>query len=339
MRTNIFIAAAVCALLAACGTSDGQRRGDADAGADTAGSDVNAGEDVNERDVRIPDPVDVGIDDPDADAGDDVDADDDVDAPDWDVWDEESQCDGQSLSDGVCNDECSWIDPDCVACIEEPDGFCDEPCGDRDPDCGEVCDTTSNADPSEEPRRVVTFELTNTSDAAVYIPNIGWDCDANRILGPEGNVLPRSGGFQCICECPNPGPSHISQLIVLQPGDTWSFDWNSQQLRSSTRGYDCGADGWEGCTTINEFWSVNVPNGVYTFETQVYAAISDIEAEFGVGCSAFDDSVECWSDGFGEPNFGSTFGSYCSDSTNLSVTFELGDDSMVVSADVGSSAP
>src|SRR5262249_1800825 len=61
-----------------------------------------------------------------------------------------------------------------------------------------------------------------------------------------GVSLPQTPGFQCLCECPNPGGARVQQFHRLEPGESMEGPWVAHELELCKQSDDCGANGWPG---------------------------------------------------------------------------------------------
>ncbi|MFH1808037.1 MAG: hypothetical protein ABIJ09_04790, partial [Pseudomonadota bacterium] len=113
-----------------------------------------------------------------------------------------------------------------------------------DPDATKGC---PNADPVVQAlasTSSVTFEVTNQGANTVYLVTSGWFCDAYAITTTSGSALPQQVGFNCGCECPNPGAPEASGFVTLEPGQSHSVTWDARRLVTYNSPVDCAAQGW-----------------------------------------------------------------------------------------------
>jgi hypothetical protein len=119
------------------------------------------------------------------------------------------------------------------------------------------------APPSDIPsRQTVTFELSNQTGADRFVVTQGWYCDDFGIAsGPGGAALPLELGFQCLCECPNPGPVQATAYHRVAPGASYRLTWDARSLVTWSELYDCATHGWPGVPPQNEVFGAHQPVG------------------------------------------------------------------------------
>jgi hypothetical protein len=98
----------------------------------------------------------------------------------------------------------------------------------------------------------VHLEVKNTSGGDRWIATTGTWCEPTSIerLDPghpgSASHLGRGIGFQCLCECPNPGAPFVQAWRKLGPGESVTLDWDGRALVTYTTPYDCSTHGWPG---------------------------------------------------------------------------------------------
>jgi hypothetical protein len=95
----------------------------------------------------------------------------------------------------------------------------------------------------------VTFRIHNPTTSDRWVVTQGWFCDAWGLeLGNSASPVPLHLGFQCLCECPNPGEPYVMQLHRVGPGATYDHPvtWDARTLVTCTEPWDCSAHGWPG---------------------------------------------------------------------------------------------
>ncbi|MFO0680211.1 MAG: hypothetical protein U0169_27055 [Polyangiaceae bacterium] len=93
----------------------------------------------------------------------------------------------------------------------------------------------------------VTFDVHNGTSSDVWVVEYGWFCDAFQIEEtPSFAHLDLSEGFQCGCECANPGPPFVQRYRRVVAGTTESILWDGRALESRFERLDCADAGWPG---------------------------------------------------------------------------------------------
>ena len=106
----------------------------------------------------------------------------------------------------------------------------------------------------------VTFALTNNYATDIWVPDQGWFCDAWGIDGVSRNM-----GFQCGCECPNPGSPGVESFRRIAVGETLDIIWDGRELATYSECLDCSE--WGSTEALSEVGGVLQPSldGTYTF--------------------------------------------------------------------------
>jgi len=109
-------------------------------------------------------------------------------------------------------------------------------------------------------RQTVTFDITNGAAADRYVVTSGHYCD-DYALSFQGTEVPRTLGFQCLCECPNPGMSFAMGYHQIAPGASYRTTWDARVLMTYSDPYDCAAHGWPGLPPTTELVGIHQPVG------------------------------------------------------------------------------
>lgn len=144
---------------------------------------------------------------------------------------------------------------------------------------------TSCTLPEASTDRVVSILVTNQASSDRYLVTGGWYCDSFEIRTSSG-ALARNVGFQCICECPNPGSAAPNALRKLAPGESFTLTWDASMLATCSKAVDCSAEGWPNLPPATEVigGSQPAPAGDYT---AVAAALTALPS----GCNSSDGTT------------------------------------------------
>lgn len=190
---------------------------------------------------------------------------------------------------------------------------------------------TENPPVGRTSTQTVTFTLQNPSTEPIWVPTSGFFCDTWAIQGMKRNL-----GWECGCECPNPGPPHIERLEQLDPGETYTITWDARRLVPYTAPFDCFSIGWEGYICVQEGAQQPVEAGDYTF---VVGALTALPTDCG---DNGDGTASCGSQGGGFDELPPSVQRLCDDMSTASKTFALpasGDVDVDVDLTQTSSAP
>ncbi len=105
--------------------------------------------------------------------------------------------------------------------------------------------SSSGPPPVEEPsRQRLTLTLQNNGTLDVYVVTGGWYCTPHGFQQQTPNTVmwnnvPTALGFQCGCECPNPGPPQATQHTRLAPGTNHIVQWDARRLVTYVEQRDC----------------------------------------------------------------------------------------------------
>lgn len=189
-----------------------------------------------------------------------------------------------------------------------------------------VC--TENPPVAESSSQDVTFTLSNPGTEPVWVPTAGFYCDTWEITGVTRNL-----GWDCGCECPNPGTPHVMELEQVAPGETLEITWDARQLARYTEPLDCSD--WGGGTSC-------VPSGVrqpaeagdYTF---VVGALSSLPSD----CTDNGDGTAgCISQGGGFDELPGSVQRLCDVATTVEANFSLpASGALAVDVDLTATAP
>src|SRR5207245_5342941 len=90
-------------------------------------------------------------------------------------------------------------------------------------------------------------------------------CDAAGIFtvsasGVESEV-PQTLGFQCLCECANPGSPYVQIWQRIPSPGSYTATWDARQLVMYSEPYDCSQHGWPGGMVQQQQFGVRQPVG------------------------------------------------------------------------------
>jgi hypothetical protein len=145
--------------------------------------------------------------------------------------------------------------------------------------------------PSDIPsRQTVRFMIQNTSPDDRYVVTGGYYCDAFAISPVGGSALQENVGFQCLCECPNPGGPTATHYHHLRSGDGLTLTWDARVLVTYTEPYDCAAHGFPGLPPAMQLLGVHQPMGPGSYSVTI-----PIAATLPAGCMAIagTDDYDC----------------------------------------------
>lgn len=131
-----------------------------------------------------------------------------------------------------------------------------------------------------------------------------------------GGPVALGTGFQCVCECPNPGPARVE--TAQRPSMTTELTWDGREVATCTRAVDCATRGFPGSVVLErQGASRPVTAGRYR---ATFAVLDELPA----GCTARMDGTASCSTTPGFPS-GSPPSSYdrCPSSRTVSVEFDL----------------
>jgi hypothetical protein len=158
-------------------------------------------------------------------------------------------------------------------------------------------DVVSACAPKDVPsQQTVHLVVTNASGADRYLVTAGNFCDPYAVSFSHQAAMPLSLGFQCLCECPNPGPARAAALHRLAPGESFSLSWDARSLSTCNQPWDCGANGWPGGGIQNQIVGASRPVGPGDYSVSVGALTSVPQA-----CSSADGTTYDCPMGFGGP--------------------------------------
>jgi hypothetical protein len=124
--------------------------------------------------------------------------------------------------------------------------------------------TVDAAPPPVEIASVATarFGVTNASGADRWVATQGFFCEGAEIARMDSSgvphPVPRSLGFQCLCECPNPS-SGVATWRKIAAGEMFRFEWDGRGLVTYSTPYDCSAHGFPGQGATSELHGVLQP--------------------------------------------------------------------------------
>jgi hypothetical protein len=131
-------------------------------------------------------------------------------------------------------------------------------------------------------RQKVTFQLTNGTDAPLYVGSVGYDCEAYSIAGPTQVKLAME--YYCGCECNPPPRPHIQFYLVILPQQKQEIVWDARTLKTYGTLLSCPDWGYSATVTYG-VWQPVTP-GAYTVTLRLETAIPP-------GCAQYADSLGC----------------------------------------------
>ena len=183
--------------------------------------------------------------------------------------------------------------------------------------------------PADRPRNIestheVTFDVRNASERPMFLAVEGRYCETVGIgsAGAE-TFLPRSMGFECVCECPAPTPPFIGGWVEMEPASRHLHIWPARALAIYSFGLDCCTRGWP------DLGVVSVTDGaLQPVETGRYRAVFLVMDEPPAGCEP-PEVGHLWQceQPVGDGSLPGVLQELCpSDAQQVVVEFELGDD-------------
>jgi hypothetical protein len=172
-------------------------------------------------------------------------------------------------------------------------------------------------------RQTVEVVVTNQAAADRYLVTAGTFCDPFSVSFSQQNALPLTLGFQCVCECPNPGPARPATLHRLAPGESFTLRWNATALTTCTETVDCAAMGWKGLGTASQLVGASAPVGPGPYGVSVGALAAVPQGCFGDG-TTFNCPMSWGGGNPGGPNgIPPAIQTVCPADAFASVSFEL----------------
>jgi hypothetical protein len=185
-------------------------------------------------------------------------------------------------------------------------------------------DTTSSCNPGPDTpsRQTVQIVVTNRAAADRYLVTEGTFCDPFSVSFSQQSPMHLTLGFQCLCECPNPGPARPATLHRLAPGDSFTLSWDARSLVTCTETVDCSTEGLPGLGTASQVVGASQPVGAGPYSVSV-AAVTAVPQ----GCSGDGTTFTCpmsYSGGPGGPfNNPPAIQVECPADVTASASFEL----------------
>jgi hypothetical protein len=140
--------------------------------------------------------------------------------------------------------------------------------------------TTCAPGPDTASRQSVAVVVTNDATADRYLVTEGNWCDPYAFSFSQEAPLALNIGFQCLCECPNPGPARPGALHRLAPGESFTLTWDARSLVTCSQSVDCATLGWPGLGSAPEVKGTKSPVAEGSYWVSV-AALTAVPA----GCS------------------------------------------------------
>lgn len=159
-------------------------------------------------------------------------------------------------------------------------------------------DAPAEADPPLEAvpsRQTVTFQISNSSGAERWVA-LDTGSQEYSPISCEGYGLMRANsplhrlpGFQCGCECPNPGSPRYS-LKRVPAGGSLTVTWDARALAARAYAVDCSLQGWPngGKVTMSRVALRPVEAGPID---ATFAVLPAVPADCRAGASP--DTAEC----------------------------------------------
>lgn len=143
--------------------------------------------------------------------------------------------------------------------------------------------------------QTVSLVVKNETVVDQYLITEGTLCDELAVT-PVGQskALPLRLGFQCLCECPNPGSPRPARLHRLGAGDKATLTWDARALTACSNSIDCASRGWPGGGKAQELVASYAPVTSMALEAKV-AAVTALPA----GCTSADGTEFSCLSGFG----------------------------------------
>jgi len=143
--------------------------------------------------------------------------------------------------------------------------------------------------------QTVSLVVKNETVVDQYLITEGTLCDEFAVT-PVGQskALPLRLGFQCLCECPNPGSPRPARLHRLGAGDKATLTWDARALTACSNSIDCASRGWPGGGKAQELVASYAPVTSMALEAKV-AAVTALPA----GCTSADGTEFSCLSGFG----------------------------------------
>ena len=193
--------------------------------------------------------------------------------------------------------------------------------------------TTCSPGPETASRQSVAVVVTNNATADRYLVTAGNWCDPYSFSFSQQAPLALNLGFQCLCECPNPGPARPGGLHRLAPGESFTLTWDARSLTTCSQSVDCATMGWPGLGSAPEVKGAKSPVAEGSYWVSV-AALTAVPA----GCFGDGTTFSCTMTGSGpgspSGNLPSAVQTMCPGDVGGSAVFTLpatGDTSVAVS--------
>jgi len=161
--------------------------------------------------------------------------------------------------------------------------------------------------------RTVTFAITNKSSADRWLVLRGAFCTPFSVEGLDLEL-----GWQCGCECPNPGSPRVESYRRVPAGATYELVWDARRLLTCEESLDCSS--W-GPTAM----PVKMTRGMHQpAPSGTYSAAISFEESVPTKCSVSGDDASCpWSYGGGTSALPRAIASRCESTKTATVSFTL----------------
>jgi len=206
-------------------------------------------------------------------------------------------------------------------------GYVVDACASSDGACvsdGNKTTVEAGPPPTEVPSfQTVTFRITNVGYSDRFVAMRGWYCTPHGIdsvtdIGVRAVALQL--GFECRCECPNPGKPYANGLHRLRLGETYEIVWDARQLITYTMSWDCAQHGWP------QAGVQQIPEGVLQpVGPGRYQAVFGVEDNLPDTCPGDGPDYSCDRQGdYGfPPSFSGGVAPVCSSTHNVTAGFTL----------------
>lgn len=198
-------------------------------------------------------------------------------------------------------------------------------CSSSDRACGsDSNETGAEAAPSPmdlQSRQTVTLQITNVGSSDRFVAMRGWNCTPYGIdlmTGAGVRAVALQLGFQCRCECPNPGKPYANGLHRLRAGEIYEVIWDARQLITYSMSWDCAQHGWPGAGVQQVAVGVLQP-----VDTGRYQAVFGVEDSLPDNCPGDGPDYNCNMQGNDGFPLSDVVAPVCSTTQNVSVGFTL----------------
>jgi len=174
--------------------------------------------------------------------------------------------------------------------------------------------TTTKACPAEAAStQEVKFAITNGASSDRWIVLRGAFCTAYSI-----DRLAIEMGFQCGCECPNPGSPRVETYRRIAPGTTYELTWDARALVTCEEPLDCSE--WGPSTTPQK----TTRGFLQPVKAGTYTATIAFEESLPSRCTVSGDDANCsWTYGGYTGSLPGAIASRCEATKTVNATVTL----------------